>query len=97
MRVRKKPVEVEAFQFRESNRDQVFQWADRLIKPRIEAGEKVRAPFGYDDEKHPGKLFVFTLEGVMEAQPTDWIICGVNGEFYPCKHEIFNKTYEVIP
>ncbi len=35
-----------------------------------------------------------TLEGVMTASPMDWIIKGVNGEFYPCKPEIFEKTYE---
>ena len=37
-----------------------------------------------------------TLEGVMEAQVGDYIIKGVDGEFYPCKPEIFHKTYEVI-
>lgn len=35
-----------------------------------------------------------TLEGVMTASPGDWIIKGVNGEFYPCKPDIFEKTYE---
>ena len=35
-----------------------------------------------------------TLEGVMHASPGDWIIRGVNGELYPCKPDIFAKTYE---
>lgn len=35
-----------------------------------------------------------TLEGTMTANPGDWIIEGVNGEFYPCKADIFEKTYE---
>jgi len=35
-----------------------------------------------------------TLEGAMTAQPGDWIIKGINGEFYPCKPDIFAKTYE---
>lgn len=35
-----------------------------------------------------------TLEGVMHANPGDWIITGVNGEQYPCKPDIFEKTYE---
>ncbi len=35
-----------------------------------------------------------TLEGKMTAQPGDWIIRGVKGEFYPCKPEIFEATYE---
>jgi len=38
-----------------------------------------------------------TLEGVMTAQPGDWIITGVNGEVYPCKPDIFEKTYEPVP
>ena len=38
-----------------------------------------------------------TLEGVMHAEPGDWIITGVNGERYPCKPDIFEKTYEPVP
>ncbi|AMO55552.1 hypothetical protein GZ77_09600 [Endozoicomonas montiporae] len=41
-----------------------------------------------------GFLHIETLEGTMEASPSDWIIKGVNGEFYPCKRDIFEKTYE---
>lgn len=41
-------------------------------------------------------LKVHTLEGDMIAQPGDWIIRGVNGELYPCKPDIFEKTYEAV-
>lgn len=37
-----------------------------------------------------------TLEGTMRADPGDWIITGVNGEQYPCKPDIFEKTYERV-
>ncbi len=37
-----------------------------------------------------------TLEGTMTARPGDWIITGVNGESYPCKPDIFEKTYEPV-
>jgi hypothetical protein len=37
-----------------------------------------------------------TLEGTMTAMPGDWIIRGVQGEFYPCKPDIFEATYEVM-
>lgn len=37
-----------------------------------------------------------TLEGDMLAQPGDWIIKGVKGEFYPCKPDIFEATYEEV-
>jgi hypothetical protein len=40
------------------------------------------------------KLEIITLEGVMNASVNDYIIRGVNGEFYPCKPDIFMKTYE---
>ena len=42
------------------------------------------------------KLLIPTLEGVMEASENDWIIKGVNGEFYPCKPDIFEKTYDAV-
>lgn len=44
-----------------------------------------------------GDLFsILTLEGTMTANCGDWIIKGVNGEFYPCKNDIFEKTYEEV-
>lgn len=42
------------------------------------------------------QMTIRTLEGDMKAEPGDWIITGVNGEQYPCKPDIFNKTYEQI-
>lgn len=39
-------------------------------------------------------LFIDTMEGEMMASPGDWIIKGVKGEFYPCKPDIFEATYE---
>lgn len=41
-----------------------------------------------------GKLVIATLEGEMTASKGDWIIKGVQGEFYPCKPDIFEMTYE---
>lgn len=40
--------------------------------------------------------YIPTLEGTMTAQKRDWIIQGVNGEVYPCKPDIFEKTYELV-
>lgn len=39
---------------------------------------------------------IHTLEGNMIASPGDWIITGVNGESYPCKPDVFKKTYEPV-
>ena len=47
----------------------------------------------YVDKKGP-HIFIPTLEGNMRANNLDWIIKGVNEEFYPCKPDIFEKTYE---
>ena len=43
-----------------------------------------------------GHPFIQTLEGPMRVSVGDWIITGVNGEHYPCKPEIFAKTYEAV-
>lgn len=42
------------------------------------------------------ELKIETLEGIMTANPGDWIITGVEGEQYPCKPDIFEKTYTLI-
>ena len=47
-------------------------------------------------ETHGLVLVITTLEGDMYASLNDYIIKGVNGEFYPCKHYIFAKTYEEV-
>lgn len=41
-------------------------------------------------------LIIETLEGPLHASPGDYIITGVNGEQYPCKPDIFEKTYELV-
>ena len=43
-----------------------------------------------------GVLHIETLEGTMRADIGDWIICGVKGEIYPCKPDIFEATYELV-
>jgi hypothetical protein len=50
------------------------------------------------DQMDPGPAFmrIGTLEGEMTAQIGDWIIKGVQGEFYPCKPDIFDATYEAL-
>lgn len=42
------------------------------------------------------EITIDTLEGRMVASPGDWIITGVHGEKYPCKPDIFEKTYELV-
>lgn len=42
------------------------------------------------------EVIIHTLEGDMKAHPGDWIITGLRGEKYPCKPDIFEKSYEPV-
>ena len=50
----------------------------------------------YNASVYNGELNIHTLEGNMIASVGDWIIKGVKGEFYPCKPDIFENTYEEV-
>lgn len=77
-RFRKRPVEIDAIQWKGDN------WAELL--PFVAGHAHVRNR----------ELVIPTLEGEMIANVGDWIIRGVAGEFYPCKPEIFEATYEAV-
>lgn len=81
---RKKPVVIEAMRYpglREmAEASLVLAWLD-------EHGVQHR---------HDKGLIIPTLEGDHRADPGDWIIKGVQGEFYPCKPDIFDATYELV-
>jgi len=92
MKFRKKPVVIEAIQYTGENLREVLDFTGR--HPDFEKWFE-----GFDDyqqhvEKNDNIFKIFTLEGVMEATPGDWIIRGVKGEHYPCKSDIFAATYE---
>lgn len=78
---RKKPVVIEAVQYRAGEQDSSF--ANDVMAKRMR----------YTSD---GTVLIQTLEGVMEARPGDWIIRGVNGELYPCWDSIFTATYEQV-
>lgn len=85
MKFRKKPVTIEAIQFQgnvESYLD-IVAWAEASGLANYEAFS-YRTPI----------MTIPTLEGAMSASAGDWIIKGVKGEFYPCKPDIFEATYE---
>jgi hypothetical protein len=77
---RKKPVVIEARQFTRTSADSVAAWS---------GGRYAMTDIG-------DLIEIDTLEGTMTAHERDWIIQGVNGEFYPCKPDIFEKTYEPV-
>lgn len=83
MKFRKKPVIIEAMQITESNVIEVVDWMGDIF------------PLAWR-EWPPIHIEIPTLEGVMKANIGDWIIKGVKGEFYPCKPDIFELTYEKV-
>ncbi len=84
---RKKPVEIEAAQW-----DGTSFTADAIV---AWSGGDVRVALHGEDNNRM-VLVVETLEGRMAASPGDWVIRGVQGEFYPCKSDIFEATYERV-
>ena len=75
---RKKPVVIEAIQYDGDNWDDIEVWTDFRAK----------------HWRSSNVMAIETLEGTMTANVGDWIIKGVAGEFYPCKPDIFEATYE---
>ena len=78
-KVTKKPVQVEA----------VYFGTD------VDVNELARWCGGETVVQSVNSISIPTLEGTMIALRGDWIIRGVKGEFYPCKAEIFEATYEI--
>lgn len=97
MKYRKKPVVIEAIEWDGHNlRDVIaFTGLHKSISD-IKVSDERRWD-DYTDLVEKEGLKIFTLEGPMMASIGDFIIKGVQGEFYPCKPDIFAKTYEPIP
>lgn len=81
---RKKPVVIEAQQVTFENVHEVAEWCGGTSLRDMGEGEPWVG------------VSIHTLEGVMRADLDDWIIKGVQGEFYPCKPDIFQATYEAV-
>lgn len=80
MRFKKKPVIIDAVQWTGDNHAEMCEFID---------------PECFEIRANEG-LIIHTLEGDHHASVGDYIIKGVNGEFYPCKPDIFWKTYEAV-
>lgn len=93
-RYRKKPVEIEAVQFTGDNVEEIaeFMGISRWgLQVSVDAVLCMDGNYGENTHIH-----IPTLEGTMTANCGDWIIKGVKGEFYPCKPDIFEETYERV-
>jgi hypothetical protein len=85
MKYRKKPVVIEALQWTGENVNEVLEFVNRA---------DIRITNHMRDGEMKSEIHIHTLEGPMHASQGDWIIKGVRGEFYPCKPDIFEETYE---
>lgn len=82
LRYRKKPIVIEAMQLTFKNRDKIIEFGEGNVTLSWRDGYLEGA-------------FVSTLEGGIYATYGDYIVKGVDGEFYPCKPDVFEKTYEL--
>lgn len=97
MKFRKKPVEIEAMQVSAETTGATLDPNSRSIA-EISGwilGNGFRG-FKVHGDGTPFGIAIETLEGIMVASPGDWIIKDVQGEFYPCKPDIFEATYEAV-
>jgi len=88
MKFRKKPVEIEAIKYTGENVKECMSFG----------GPDGGICWGFNDPEKigGGQLIIETLEGDMLVSKGDWIIKGVKNEFYPCKPDIFEMSYEEI-
>jgi len=83
MKYRKKPVIIEAIQYMGNNKKDIFDFTNK---------DKINTV----SNTYRNQLTIFTLEGNHQVNVGDWVIKGIKGEFYPCKPDIFEMTYEYI-
>ena len=83
---RKKPVVIDAIQLTDESIIEVINWITNYTNIEIDT----------DKDDNVIGIIIPTLEGEMKASIGDYIIKGIQGEFYPCKPEIFEQTYELV-
>lgn len=92
---RKKPVVIDAFEWTGElgANNKLLKWLTTDCGLQTARATYIFKVVFLDDRE---ELIVLTLEGEMQANRGDWIIRGVKGEFYPCKPDIFEATYELV-
>jgi hypothetical protein len=92
MKYTKKPVTIEAIKWDGMNSQEIKAFVGKAAKFETKVSDN-----GSGCSASHTELVIHTLEGNMHADFGDMIIKGVNGEFYPCKPDIFAKTYDKAP
>jgi hypothetical protein len=98
MKLRKKPVIVDAFQMTRERRENNADWPEWLHKAwnKKLPCEGAVWPQNYPNSDGKDRLCIGTLEGVYIVDWNDWIIKGVKGELYACKPDIKEMTYDEV-
>lgn len=94
MKVRKKPIEVDAVQWTGQNWREMFEFL--MGGGSNDYMTNFGKNFEIDHRKVVGGLIIKTPEGDMIAEVNDWIIKGIKGEYYPIKPGIFDLTYDIV-
>ncbi len=94
MKYIKKPILIEAIQLKEDS-DSIIECVEFVFNIGMESSF-VGMKATVDKVRSEGGFIIPTLEGDMKASFGDFIIKGIKGEFYPCKPDIFEQTYEPI-
>ena len=93
---RKKPVEIEAIQYNNLNREEIEKFVGKKLYQELESETAYLAGKGAPIFS----ISIETKEGIMKAFPNDWIIKEPfptgDRDFYPCKPDIFEKTYQEV-
>lgn len=106
-RYRKKPVEIDAVQFRgdlsSPEAHAIYRWIEDNTLGSFDVNELWNDPgtfswpaSGVSIDARDGRMVIATLEGGHWVDLDDWIIRGLRGEFYPCKPDIFEATYAPV-
>ena len=93
---RKKPVVIDAWKLNLQDTNGVIRLYEMVNNVDLSTVHMVASTYVKDLVKDKGGLPIPTLEGVMLASDGDYIIKGVNGEYYPCKPDLFEKTYDAL-
>jgi hypothetical protein len=92
VKFRKKPVTVDAIRYTGDNYAEVASWCRSFWTEDESTQEDPVNGLSVGDKA----IFIMTREGEMKGSPGDWIIRGTQGEFYPCKTDSFDDTFEEI-